>query len=112
MLLNIYILEENTVSKIEEMSSQQADDNMNALVREGGAWLFSKLTEVSIMGNLIKEMLVDMYYDESAYSLQYLNPYDYYHLPEDCLVKDIEVYGNQRVCFRYSSYQNLSESID
>ncbi|CAG9317719.1 unnamed protein product [Blepharisma stoltei] len=112
MLSNLYFLQENTVSKIENTQGTQAVDNMNGLVREAGAYLYSKLTEVSVMGGLIRQMLVTMDFDENAYSLESSNITDYQHLPENCLVKDPPVYGNQRVCLRYSNYYNLSDSFD
>lgn len=60
VLFNLYLLRDETITKVEDTLDEQAKDNMQALVREGGAYLYSHVFEIVVLFDMLKEMLVDM----------------------------------------------------
>lgn len=111
VLFNVFLLRQKILEKVEETLGEQASDNMEALVKEGGAFMYSILTEVSIMAGFIREMLINMHRDEQQFALDYLEPFLYESLPESCLQLN-DFYGKSPICSNYSSYYALDTMYD
>lgn len=71
VFFNLYLLRQETISKVEKTLDEQAADNMKALIKECGSYVFSHTFEVMVLFDMLKEMLVDMY-DEDTFALNYL----------------------------------------
>jgi uncharacterized membrane protein len=76
VFFNLYLLRQETISKVEKTLDEQASDNMKALIKECGSYVFSHTFEVMVLFDMLKEMLIDMY-DEDTFALSYLNTYTY-----------------------------------
>jgi len=107
IMINLNILRTETETKIETTLDVQSRENMLSLIKEGGAYFYSKLNSILIMFGYLNQMIIDMEREET-FALDYLHPYSPDNLPQDCLTK-LPEYGNHtQVCMEYSSFTNLN----
>ncbi|CAG9313669.1 unnamed protein product [Blepharisma stoltei] len=111
VLLNMSILREQILLEVEKTLSEEASDSMMAIIRGGGAYLYSTFSEVTIMGSFIREMLVNMIRDENSFSLDYLEYHTYEEIPESSLYTEA-IYGVNSVSFNFSTFMNFSDIYD
>jgi len=105
VFFNLYLLRQETISKVEKTLDQQASDNMKALIKECGSYVFSHAFEVMVLFDMLKEMLIDMY-DEDTFALEYLNTYTFEEVESEfhsSCDKNNTIYGDKIYCTGASS---------
>lgn len=116
VFFNLYLLRQETISKVEKTLDEQASDNMKALIKECGSYVFSHTFEVMVLFDMLKEMLIDMY-DEDTFALDHLPTYTYQDVLSKDLkscYKDLGVYGDKSYCLGASSIfpNDISKELD
>lgn len=110
-IFNLNLLQVQTTDRMDEALNKQAIDNMGGLIRESGALLFSKIQGIFVMFDFVKEMIKDMYY-EQTFALEFLTVLRYDQIPAKSLQTDVEFYGNQSISYNFSCFYNFTESYD
>lgn len=109
VFFNLYLLRQETISKVEITLDEQATDNMQALIKECGSYVYSHTFEVMVLFDMLKEMLIDMY-DEDTFALEILATYTWDQIESDpkfTLDKDVELYGDGYFCRNVSAIYEL-----
>ncbi|CAG9319822.1 unnamed protein product [Blepharisma stoltei] len=110
-IFNLNLLEVSTTNRMEEALDKQARENMLSLIRESGAYIFSKFQEVFIMFDVVGQMLISMY-NENTFALEYLTPMRFSSIPASELSSNVSFYEGQNISYSYSCFYNFSSTYD
>lgn len=109
VFFNLYLLRQETISKVEKTLDEQATDNMKALIKECGSYVFSNTFEVMVLFDMLKEMLIDMY-NEETFALATLPTYNWEEVTQNSdfvLEKNVDLYGEGSYCLNVSAIYTL-----
>jgi hypothetical protein len=106
VVFNLILLRTETVKRVEDTLDSQSTDNMLALVKEGAANISTYLYQVSIMFEMLNQMLYGMY-NEDTFSIDFIASYTYEEI-DTCLYDD-SAYGAYPISNCSSSYLKLTD---
>ena len=115
VILNTFLLQQQTVDKVESTRDQEANIDLLGLTLAGAEVIYSVMYGGSMSLNVLKTTLSDMYREET-FALAYTNLFNFSQIPLDCVTVDQELYGNYSISYNYSTIYSLNlldeEGID
>lgn len=115
VILNTFLLQQQTVDKVESTRDQEANTDLLGLTLAGAEVIYSVMYGGSMSLNVLKTTLSDMYREET-FALAYTNLFNFSQIPLDCVTVDQELYGNYSISYNYSTIYSLNlldeEGID
>ena len=107
VILNTFLLQQQTVDKVESTRDQEANTDLLGLTLVGAEVIYSVMYGGSMSLNVLKTTLSDMYREET-FALAYTNLFNFSQIPLDCVTVDQELYGNYSISYNYSTIYSLN----
>lgn len=98
VVLNTFLLQQQTVDKVEETRNSQADQDLHDLALTGSQVLYSRIYGGTLSLEFIQNMLIDMFH-EITFPLNYTDLYEFKDLGTDEITVQVENYGNTSISF-------------
>lgn len=96
IILNTFLLQQQTVDKVESTRDSQANEDIEDLAKTGSQVVYSRMYEGLLSLSMLQEMLIGMF-REGTFALDYTNLYEYSQLNTSEMYRDPERYGDQLV---------------
>lgn len=112
VVLNIFLLQQQTVSQVESTRDDQASEDLLNLAKVGSQFVYSEIFKGILSMRFLQYMLIDMFREET-FSLDYSDEqFEYQNLNESDKQTNPYKYGNHSVCFKYPTYYYLDENAE